>query len=482
MEDGETRVDIDCTKYTEHMGMVEQQLSHHSEGRIGPSATSGFEATQKFTGRPLAIVTVGLPGRGKSYITRRICRYLNWLGLKTSVFLMQGYRRQFAQGSEPEFFDHNNLKNVEMRDKMVKTAIDEMVQWLREEGGKVAIMDGQNVQEGRRRMIVDELSKVLDPDRILFLEVEENDEATLHNYKELTLKSSSSFRELPIDLASDKFDKRVEFYKQAYEPLTDDYPYIRMVNGGDDIEFNKIRGYVPCRVGNFLMNVSLSNQPIFLSRHGQSSFNELGRIGGDSGLTAFGELYARELAKWVEKNAPPNLEIWCSTLHRTVLTATPMKGTFPIVYWKALEEIDGGIFDGLTYDEIAKQAPEEFEKRKKNKYWYRYPHGESYHDLVARLEPVIMELERSRKPLLIISHQAVLRVIYAYLIDDAPERCTNLAMPLHTVVKMWPTYGGMFEEERIPIVETDKEIANHGTHGKEDIPIYESRQKRSPKR
>ncbi len=30
-----------------------------------------------------------------------------------------------------------------------------------------------------------------------------------------------------------------------------------------------------------------------------------------------------------------------------------------------------------------------------NKLTYRYPGGESYEDLVARLEPVIMELERS---------------------------------------------------------------------------------------
>ena len=47
---------------------------------------------------------------------------------------------------------------------------------------------------------------------------------------------------------------------------------------------------------------------------------------------------------------------------------------------------------------------------------YRYPRGESYEDLVARLEPVIMELERQEN-VLVIGHQAVLRCLLAYFLD-----------------------------------------------------------------
>ena len=35
---------------------------------------------------PLVLAMVGLPARGKTYIGRRIARYLNWLGLITKVF------------------------------------------------------------------------------------------------------------------------------------------------------------------------------------------------------------------------------------------------------------------------------------------------------------------------------------------------------------------------------------------------------------
>ena len=37
---------------------------------------------------------------------------------------------------------------------------------------------------------------------------------------------------------------------------------------------------------------------------------------------------------------------------------------------------------------------------------YRYPHGESYVDVIQRLEPVLFELERQKAPILIVAHQA----------------------------------------------------------------------------
>ena len=75
--------------------------------------------------------------------------------------------------------------------------------------------------------------------------------------------------------------------------------------------------------------------------------------------------------------------------------------------WKALNEIDAGVCEGLTYEEIKQRYPEEYERRNGetgNKYSYRYPMGESYYDLVIRLEPVIMELERSEN-VLVVCHQ-----------------------------------------------------------------------------
>ena len=44
----------------------------------------------------------------------------------------------------------------------------------------------------------------------------------------------------------------------------------------------------------------------------------------------------------------------------------------------------------MTYEEIQAKYPKEFALRDQDKYHYRYPKGESYEDVVQRLEPVIM--------------------------------------------------------------------------------------------
>ena len=49
-----------------------------------------------------------------------------------------------------------------------------------------------------------------------------------------------------------------------------------------------------------------------------------------------------------------------------------------------------GECETMTYEEIQKKFPKEFALRDENKFHYRYPRGESYEDLVHRLEPVIM--------------------------------------------------------------------------------------------
>ncbi|XP_013417471.1 6-phosphofructo-2-kinase/fructose-2,6-bisphosphatase 1-like [Lingula anatina] len=181
--------------------------------------------------------------------------------------------------------------------------------------------------------------------------------------------------------------------------------------------------------------------------------NLKGRIGGDSDLSPNGKAYAKALAEFVDKEDIPGLKVWSSEMKRTVQTANPVNA--PKEKWKALNEINAGICEEMTYEEIAERYPVDFALRDQDKYHYRYPKGESYQDLVARLEPVIMELERQTN-VMVVCHQAVARCLLAYFLDKNAEELPYLRVPLHTVMKLTPVaYGCLMEEISLNVEAVD---------------------------
>jgi broad specificity phosphatase PhoE len=67
--------------------------------------------------------------------------------------------------------------------------------------------------------------------------------------------------------------------------------------------------------------------------------------------------------------------------------------------------------------------------------------GESYLDVIARLEPIIIEMERHREPLLIIGHQGVLRIIYAFYMGLTRAETPYVSIPLNCVIELVPTFN-----------------------------------------
>lgn len=101
---------------------------------------------------------VGLPARGKSYIARKVARYLTWLGISTRVFNVGEYRRQkIGAGQDANFFDPDNKEARKARLHMAIAALDDMLNWLRQ-GGKVAIYDATNSSKERRKLLIDRCS------------------------------------------------------------------------------------------------------------------------------------------------------------------------------------------------------------------------------------------------------------------------------------------------------------------------------------
>ncbi|HEY5242799.1 MAG TPA: 6-phosphofructo-2-kinase/fructose-2,6-bisphosphatase [Polyangiaceae bacterium] len=395
----------------------------------------------------LAFVMVGLPARGKTFIARKIARYLSWLGHRTRVFNVGSYRRaRLGSHQHHSFFDPRNETGQAARRDVALAALDDMLEFLRGEGD-IAIYDATNTTRERRALV--HARCAADGHEVVYVESISNDPQLIETNIRATKARSPDYEGVPEEEAVRDFRMRIAHYESAYEEVAEDEGrFVKIIDVGRTMVLHKIEGYLLARVVHFLLNLHVQPRSVWFTRHGESEFNVLGRIGGDSPLSEAGRSYAHALASVARDRIGADVVVWTSTMKRTLETAEIMG--LPYRAWRALDEIDAGTCDGFTYAEIAENSPHEYEARQMDKFRYRYPRGESYQDVIQRLEPVIFELERERAPVLVIGHQAVLRALYAYMMDRPPLECPFVSIPLHTILELEPTAYGC-EERRIEL-------------------------------
>lgn len=415
----------------------------------------------------ICVIMVGLPARGKSLIAQKIVRYLLWLSIASKCFNVGSYRRNLAGRDfvAADFFSPDNEEGLNIRKKAIDVALTDMMEWFTEKNGVVGIIDATNSTKARRADLLKLCREnLIEP---IFLESWCDDQdLILQNIADVKT-CSPDYTDVDPKTATQDFLKRIEQYERIYETLNvedeGDLTFIKLVNVGSQIIVNRIESYLESRIVYYVMNLHIKPRSIWLLRHGESEYNLTGQIGGDSNLSERGMRYAKKLPDLVlkslgEEHKHTNLTVWTSTLKRTQQTASllPYKRKLE---WKALDELDAGECDGMTYEEIEEKFPEDFKARDDNKYEYRYRGGESYRDIVIRLEPIIMELERQEN-ILIITHQAVLRCLYAYFMNIPQEESPWMSIPLHTLIKLEPrAYLTLVSRIKadIPAVSTYKE-------------------------
>ncbi|CAG8501182.1 9355_t:CDS:2 [Paraglomus occultum] len=337
------------------------------------------------------------------------------------------------------FFDSNNPQGESARKEAAALALKDMIRWFEEESGTVAIFDATNTTRERRAFILEECEK--HNIQTMFIEsVCQDEKMILQNIMDVKL-SSPDYKNVDPESAVEDFRARISHYEEVYETIDEkNYTYIKLINVGSQVVINHIKGYLQSRIVYYLMNVHILPRSIFFSRHGESMFNLMGKVGGDSDLSPRGRQYAQALPKVIAQNLGDHeLTVWTSTMKRTIQTAELLP--YPKLQWKALDELDAGVCDGMTYEEIEAHFPGDYANRDEDKFNYRYRGGESYRDVVFRLEPVIMELERQTN-ILIVCHQGVLRCMYAYFHNLPQDELPYIKIPLHTVIKLTPkAYG-----------------------------------------
>eukprot|EP01137_Pigoraptor_chileana_P005708 Opistho-2@2927 len=438
----------------------------------------------------LIFVLVGLPARGKSYISKKILNYLTWKGVRAKLYNVGNKRRQVCEGVQSaDFFSQTNADAAKARENLAFDVFGELLGWLAH-GGEVALFDATNTTRERRAAIVQHVQASGVRANLIFLESICDDKAVLQSNFDQKISNSPDYVTMPREAAIADLQQRIANYERVYETVSDDenISYVKLINLQSKVICNNIRGNLAHVVVAYLMSIHVIPRPIWLVRAGsdrlarRSSLGEKPRSHSrDEQDTAFkpqdyvsmvGKRHSSEgptelvtqkfsgcLAAFVEERIGElvpggvnDLLVYSSLLPRAMdaIADLPVQ-QIQIEYWSALNPLNAGDCQGLSMEEIKTKRPDVHESWSRDPFNFRMPGGgESYRDLVLRLDPLISEMERIDTGMLIVSHLSTLQVLYGYFIGCPADKCPTLDIPAHTVIEMVPNQYG-WKETRFPL-------------------------------
>jgi broad specificity phosphatase PhoE len=154
---------------------------------------------------------------------------------------------------------------------------------------------------------------------------------------------------------------------------------------------------------------------VILIRHTNTGFHGIYFLGkADVPIIKEGVEHAKQIGK-VLKNQRID-RIYSSCLRRSIMTAEEIARPRGLKVERRPEfnEIDFGVMDGLTGDEIEKRYPGLIEKRNRDREHFKPPQGESYAEARERAVPAFRKLFDSDpgKTIVVVMHGVLMKLIF----------------------------------------------------------------------
>lgn len=77
-----------------------------------------------------------MPARGKSYIAKKIARFVNWLGFPTAVFNIGNYRRKYMEMRNiplsAEYFNNDDHQTQAQREEIALLTMRDLAKYINE--------------------------------------------------------------------------------------------------------------------------------------------------------------------------------------------------------------------------------------------------------------------------------------------------------------------------------------------------------------
>ncbi|AVQ45003.1 alpha-ribazole phosphatase [Clostridium botulinum] len=198
---------------------------------------------------------------------------------------------------------------------------------------------------------------------------------------------------------------------------------------------------------------------IYLVRHGETEQNKRKNFYGklDVGLNEKGEEQSYKVGE-ILKNVDFN-KIYISDRKRTKETAERIlernklyKKEKNIIYKEErINELDFGIFEGKSYEEIGFLYPKEQERWEKDWKNFAPPKGESAVEFYSRVEKFMEHIQKEEDGnYLIVTHGGVIRMIYSYILQNNMDFYWNFASRNGDITLIKYEYENLFIDYILP--------------------------------
>lgn len=211
------------------------------------------------------IIMVGLPARGKSFISSKLERFLSWSGIAARVFNVGNCRRQLSDHHDSNFFDSTNLESKVLREQCALSVLGDALAWLENENGQIAIHDATN-STVERRLKLNNIIAQHKGIECFFIESICNDQTILEKNMRMKLKGPD-YINTDADVALADFRERVRNYEKVYEPIgtqEEDLSYIKVIDFGKTVIAHRLQGYLPGQCVHFIIQIHTKEKCIWL--------------------------------------------------------------------------------------------------------------------------------------------------------------------------------------------------------------------------
>ena len=388
-------------------------------------------------------------------------------GEKDSILVLSPKSNKRLQlHGHADFFAASNTSARGKREQIARETLFALFEWYDKEPAMpaIGIFDATNSRLERREWIQRVVTERYgDRASVVFLCAECDDEVMLENAMRTKVRNSPDFKGLSEEAALADLKRRIKHYEEVYEPVTDaeKVSYIKVFNLSSRVQASNIFGRVSRVVLPFVLAVNTSNKPIFLTGmmpqpesqyieglatwvvqrymlaldQQQRTREEGGRE--DEGRDRHGEErpelgFTYNGLNILTSTQPAAIAAAAAVqeaVESAAAAAAASKGpgrqnnapfTVSVSHVSALNPLlrengqaDGDLFASLSLNNLQATTTSNLQyKRGRSRsfdFHERAAYGESYADLVRRLEGCALEVEAAVDPVLVIAHESPCR-------------------------------------------------------------------------